>query len=167
LIKLTAPGVPDIYQGMELWDFSLVDPDNRRPVDFGLRRKLLASLESASPESILQEMESGLPKMWLIHQALWLRKKYPDLFDSGDYQPLEVKGTKSRHAIAFIRGKAVVTVCPLLILTLAGKWGNTSLTLPQGNWLNELTGDLYPGGKLLMQDIFKRFPVALLSRKAD
>lgn len=167
LIKFTAPGVPDIYQGMELWDFSLVDPDNRRPVDFGLRRELLASLEEASPEAILQGMESGLPKMWVIRQALWLRKRCPERFESAGYQPLAVQGTKAGHVVAFIRGNSVVTVCPRLIMTLAGKWEDTSLTLPQGDWLNELTGEQLRGGNLMLHDLLNLFPVALLSRKAD
>jgi (1->4)-alpha-D-glucan 1-alpha-D-glucosylmutase len=167
LIKLTAPGVPDLYQGTELWDLSLVDPDNRRPIDFSLRRELLAKLETSSPEAILEEMDSGLPKLWVIRQALWLRKRFPEQFVSADYHSLTAKGKRSHHVIAFIRGNSVVTVCPCLLMTLADKWGKTSLKLPQGNWLNEFTGDLYQGGKLLMQDLLRRFPVALLSRKAD
>src|SRR5437899_7334876 len=81
LIKLTAPGVPDIYQGNELWDLSLVDPDNRRPVDYDLRRKLLAELaQGLTPEAILRRSGEGLPKLWVTRQALHFRRRRPELF---------------------------------------------------------------------------------------
>ena len=98
LLKLTSPGVPDFYQGSELWDLSLVDPDNRRPVDYELRRRLLAELkEGRPPEAILARMDEGLPKLWLIHQGLQLRRRLPEAFGpEGDYEPLPGLGAARR-----------------------------------------------------------------------
>src|ERR1043165_9128356 len=93
LIKLTAPGVPDIYQGCELWDLSLVDPDNRRPVDFERRAALLAELDQLSLDAIFARMDEGLPKLWLIRSVLALRRARSDLFDgTADYAPASAQG---------------------------------------------------------------------------
>ena len=179
LIKLTAPGIPDIYQGSELWDMSLVDPDNRRPVDFDHRRKLLAELEGLSPndmskrsddmlkrsDDILRRMDEGLPKLWVIHQALALRKRLPAVFNSGDYHPLSPKGKMASHAIAFARGSEVVTIVPRLVWHARGRWDNTSIRLPAGNWYHELTGQEVSGNTVQFDELFNRFPVALLSRE--
>jgi (1->4)-alpha-D-glucan 1-alpha-D-glucosylmutase len=165
LIKLSAPGVPDFYQGPELWDLSLVDPDNRRPVDFALRRRLFTEVEGLSPAEILARMDEGLPKLWVIRQALGLRKRLPGHFASADYRPLIVQGNKAVHAVAFCRGEEVVTVVPRLVYTLQEAWGNTWLELTDGIWHNELTGDRVKGGRLKIEEILDRFPVALLSRQ--
>jgi (1->4)-alpha-D-glucan 1-alpha-D-glucosylmutase len=163
LIKLTAPGVPDLYQGTEIWDLSLVDPDNRRPVDYGLRRRLLAALQGATPEQILARSDEGLPKLWVIRQALALRRHRPELFSSaGDYQPLAAKGARAEHVIAFRRGGEVITVVPRLVIGLNGEWDDTALELPDGPWHNELTGDDFDG-VVLVGELLARFPVALLS----
>ncbi len=166
LLRLTAPGVPDIYQGTELWDLSLVDPDNRRPVDFDDRRRLLREVVRLSPEEILQRMDEGLPKMWLIRQTLHLRRRQPECFgEQGAYSPLVVEGEKSGHAIALMRGTEVVAVVPRLPLHLDASWGDTVLQLPTGNWHNVLTGDTEPGGEAGLASILSRFPVALMERK--
>ncbi len=102
LIKLTAPGVPDIYQGCELWDFSLVDPDNRRPVDFKLRRDLLKEAVPLSAEKIWTRRAEGLPKLWLIQKTLKLRERLPQL-PTLDYEPLFAKGMHAENVIAFLR----------------------------------------------------------------
>ena len=114
LIKLTAPGVPDIYQGNELWDMSLVDPDNRRPVDYSARRKLLADLsKTPSPEEILRRSDEGLPKLWVTRQALHFRRRRPELFGpEGDYRPIEARGAKADHVVAYSRGGGCVVVAP-------------------------------------------------------
>jgi len=165
LIKLTAPGVPDFYQGTELWDLSLVDPDNRRPVDFDLRLRLLSELKKLAPEEIIARMDEGLPKLWIIYQALGLRKQLPEVFCSGDYRPLYAPGQKADHVVVFLRGEEVVTVVPRRLLSLNGEWGETWLKLPQGHWRNHLTGDNFKGGKAMVRDILARFPVALLSKE--
>ena len=161
LIKLTAPGVPDIYQGTELWNLSLVDPDNRRPVDYEERRRLLAELRSEpSPEEILARMEEGLPKLWVIRQGLRVQP-------AGSYDPIPARGARARHAFAFSRGGEVVTVVPRLVLGLGGDWKDTALDLPAGNWRNWLTGEEVEGGEVRLADLLCRFPVALLSKHPE
>src|SRR5262245_37503179 len=164
LLKLTAPGIPDIYQGTELWDLSLVDPDNRRPVDYALRRRLLAALDGATPERIMARSDEGLPKLWVIRQALQLRRQRLEPFGAdGAYRPLVAIGARADHVVAFARGDSVVTVVPRLVMRLEGNWLNTTLELPAGTWRNELTGDVVQG-VVPLTDLLARFPVALLSR---
>lgn len=165
LLKLAAPGAPDFYQGTELWDLSLVDPDNRRPVDYELRRRLLEELgKGMSPEGILARMDEGLPKLWLIRQGLHLRRRRPEAFGPGStYEPLQVSGEKADHAVAFLRGGEVAAVVPRLAFKLGGDWGDTTLDLPEGRWRNGLTGDEVAGGRIGLKDLLARFPVALLS----
>lgn len=160
LIKLTAPGVPDFYQGSELWDYSLVDPDNRRPVDFDLRRRLLAELQAGQdPEQIWERKEEGLPKLWVIYKTLDLRRKCPQAFSpEGAYLPLAVRG---EHALGYLRGGEVAVVVPRLPASAGQNWGNTQVKLPDGNWTNELTGERVQGGWLALKDLVSRFPVCL------
>ncbi|MGZ3678251.1 MAG: malto-oligosyltrehalose synthase [Ktedonobacterales bacterium] len=169
LLKLTAPGVPDIYQGTEIWNLSLVDPDNRRPVDYDLRRRLLTDLEGATIEDIWARRDEGLPKLWLIRQALALRQRRPELFGPrATYLPLAAQGTKAAHVVAFVRTGEAVTVTPRLVLNLGGDhadWADTTLELPPGRWHNELTGDTVEGGTITLADLLRRFPVALLARE--
>jgi len=168
LIKLTAPGVPDIYQGNEIWDFSLVDPDNRRPVDFAARERLLAELKNLSVEQVWQRREEGLPKLWLIQKTLQFRRRHPELFGAeSSYEPLYAQGDKAEYIVAFIRGGRVITIAPRLVMHLANNWGNTSLNLPQGDWLNELTGENVGGGDGAAGELFRRFPVALLAKRPN
>jgi (1->4)-alpha-D-glucan 1-alpha-D-glucosylmutase len=166
LIRCTAPGVPDTYQGSEIWDLSLVDPDNRRPVDYALRRRLLDDLGAGmTPEEILARMDEGLPKLWVLQRALTLRRRLPAAFGpEGEYQPLQAEGERAGHAVAFVRGGAVVTVAPRLVLTLGGAWGDTALDLPAGRWRNELSGETVEGGAVRLAALLARFPVALLTR---
>lgn len=162
LLKLTVPGVPDIYQGTELWDHSLVDPDNRRPVDFARRRALLAELDGASPETIWARLDDGLPKLWVIRQALHLRRRRPALFRwRGGYEPLFAMGPQAERVVAFCRGGAAITVVPRLVLTL-GEWKRTTVALPPGRWRNLLTGEEWDGGTIALARLLRRFPVALL-----
>jgi (1->4)-alpha-D-glucan 1-alpha-D-glucosylmutase len=171
LLKLASPGVPDLYQGSELWDLSLVDPDNRRPVDYDLRRRLLAELKTGdstgkmTPEAILDRMDDGLPKLWLIHRALQLRRRLPDAFGpQGDYEPLQVSGPRADHAVAFARGGEVAVVVPRLPLRLGGDWQGSTVALPPGSWRNELTAEEVSGGERPVAELLARFPVALLAR---
>jgi (1->4)-alpha-D-glucan 1-alpha-D-glucosylmutase len=165
LLKLTAPGVPDFYQGSELWDLSLVDPDNRRPVDYELRRRLLADLEgNPAPETILARANEGLPKLWLIRQGLHLRRRRPELFGRGStYVPLPARGPRAEHAVAFTRCDEVVTVVPRLGMRWGGDWRETAVELPAGRWRNELTGEEVEGGAQPVATLLARFPVALLA----
>jgi (1->4)-alpha-D-glucan 1-alpha-D-glucosylmutase len=166
LLKIASPGVPDFYQGSELWDLSLVDPDNRRPVDYDLRRRLLAELKAGMPlEAILARADEGLPKLWLIHQGLQLRRRLPEAFGpEGDYAPLPVSGARAGHAVAFARGGEVAVIVPRLPLRLGGDWQGTTVTLPPGSWRNELTALEVAGGERPVAELLARFPVALLAR---
>jgi (1->4)-alpha-D-glucan 1-alpha-D-glucosylmutase len=170
LLKYTAPGVPDLYQGSELWDLSLVDPDNRRPVDYRLRKQLLGELKQMSGDDVaikvMTRADEGLPKMWTIHKALELRRERPEWFGAdADYIPLMVDGAKYDHAIAYLRGEDVVTVVPRLTVKLAGVWKDTTVTLPEGRWENRLTGARVEGGEVGIKGLLKDFPVALLVRE--
>jgi (1->4)-alpha-D-glucan 1-alpha-D-glucosylmutase len=166
LLKIAAPGVPDFYQGTEIWDLSLVDPDNRRPVDYVLRRRLLEELEKGmGPEEILARMDDGLPKLWTIRQGIRLRRSRPEAFGpDSTYEPLQVSGEKADHAVAFLRGGDVAVVVPRLGLRLEGDWGDTALDLPAGRWRNELTRDEVEGKNVSLAGLLARFPVALLAR---
>jgi (1->4)-alpha-D-glucan 1-alpha-D-glucosylmutase len=170
LLKHTAPGVPDLYQGGELWDLSLVDPDNRRPVDYVVRKRLLCELRHMSGQDIAAQVmlraDEGLPKMWTIHKALELRRERPECFGAeAEYMPLEVDGDKHDHVIAYLRGEDVVTVVPRLTLKLGGAWKDTIVVLPKGKWRNRLTGGSVEGGVITMKLLLKDFPVALLVRE--
>jgi (1->4)-alpha-D-glucan 1-alpha-D-glucosylmutase len=164
LLKLTAPGIPDLYQGTELWSLNLVDPDNRQPVDYELRRLLLADLRNATPEEVMRRSDEGLPKLWLIMQGLALRNSHPEWFDSeSSYNPLNVSGKRLSNVIAFARGKSVISIAPRLMF---GKdWGDTNVELPEGRWNNSLTGEQMCGGTTSVMQLLERFPVALLVRE--
>ena len=167
LMKHTAPGVPDLYQGGELWDLSLVDPDNRRPVDYELRTRLLADLIKLSPAEAavlaMRRAEEGLPKLWTIRQALCLRRERPKSFGAqASYIPLRVNGAKSDHLIAYLRNGEVATIVPRLVTSIGGNWDDAAVELPKGRWTNRLTGEALEGGMLGMKEAFRSFPVALL-----
>jgi len=165
LLKLTAPGVPDFYQGCELWESNLVDPDNRRPVDFTRSRALLATLDELPPAEIWARVHEGLPKLWLIRQALDLRRRRPTWFGpEGGYLPLTVSGERARHAIAFSRAGSAIACAPRLVLGLerAGGFGETWIELPPGRWSNLLSKRAHPPGRTLVAELFDPFPVALL-----
>jgi len=166
LLKNLAPGVPDLYQGGELWDLSLVDPDNRRPVDYETRRRLLGELAHLSVEDIVSRAEEGLTKMWTIYQSLHLRREHPDWFrGEATYQPLEVTGEKAAHGMAFQRGSSVVAIVPLMPYRIADRWGDTSVDLSEGTWTNRLTGESFEGGSVRLSAVFAKFPVALLVKE--
>jgi len=169
LLCLTAPGVPDLYQGSELWDLSLVDPDNRRPVDYEVRRRLLDRLEGEGERAAaaaLAEPESGLPKLLLVSRALALRAERPAVFAVGDYRPLSVTGPRAGHALGFVRGGEVAVVVPRLTLALGGEWAGTACELPPGRWADRLTGArLSGGGPVPLAELLRGFPVALLERE--
>jgi (1->4)-alpha-D-glucan 1-alpha-D-glucosylmutase len=160
LLSITLPGVPDVYQGSELWEQSLVDPDNRRPVDFGLREKLLDSLDR--PRLGVHADDPGEVKLLVTARALTLRRTRPDLFTS--YAPVAVSGSAAEHALAFDRGGAIAVVTRLPVgLTARGTWGDTTLELPPGRWTDVMTEDPVATG--VLSDILATYPVALLVRE--
>ena len=167
LLCLTAAGVPDIYQGSELWDLSLVDPDNRRPVDFPLRCRLLNELdwaEEQSAEVAWARRDEGLPKLLVVNRTLRLRAERPELFMGGSYDPLPLGGAQADHAIAFCRGGGAVTVVPRLVVGLGDDWADTRVELPPGDWTDRFTGSRHAGGEVPLARLLQGFPVALLAR---
>lgn len=185
LLKITSPGVPDFYQGTELWDFSMVDPDNRRPVDFEIRKSYLQDIKTGIQTDILQlindlltHKEDGRIKLFLIHQGLKVRKDNLAVFQQGDYLPLEIKGKFKDHIIAFARSynnQTIITIVPRFLTSLveAGNyplnqqiWDDTYIDLPSQspvNWINGITGETIAAENILyIGAALKCFPVALL-----
>jgi (1->4)-alpha-D-glucan 1-alpha-D-glucosylmutase len=164
LVQLTMPGVADVYQGCELAGFSLVDPDNRRLVDYGRRRSMLAAQDAGRARPGLDA-----EKLLVTSRALRLRRDHPDWF-AGSYARLSAAGPAGRHAVAFSRGSHAVTVATRLPARLRqrGGWGSTTLQLPEvpgvpaGRWRDVLSGAIHTGPRLLLSDVTKRLPVALL-----
>lgn len=183
-IKMTAPGVPDFYQGTEFWDLSLVDPDNRRPVDYDKRRAALKYIRKKADKNIpglitelLQTVENGRIKLFLIYRTLSARRSHPDIFQNGDYLPLEIGGVFRDHVIAFARnyqGYFAVTVAPRFLSTLVAEgeqplgeaiWQDTYVLIPENIavWDNVITSEQIRGqDKFMIGDILKHFPVAVL-----
>ena len=165
LIKLVVPGVPDLYQGTELWDLSLVDPDNRRPVDYTQRMQLLTRCRSMSAAEATADWDSGLPKLWLIDRVLSLRVAQPEEFSEGSrYQPLVAQGPHLGNLFAFRRGDNLIAAVPRLMLSIANQWEETRLPLPSGTWENIFTLETVSASVSATQ-LFGSFPVALLRKK--
>lgn len=174
LVQLTMPGAPDVYQGSELWETSLVDPDNRRPVDFDLRRRMLAEVDAAFARGELPPVDEGAAaKLLVTSRALRLRRDRPELFTR--YTPLEVVGEAARHAIAIDRGGAV-TVATRLPIGLAARagagpaasvgpeaWGDTAVLVTRMPLQDALTGRRYAGGAIRLAELLATYPVALLA----
>ncbi|HLH77355.1 MAG TPA: malto-oligosyltrehalose synthase [Candidatus Binataceae bacterium] len=166
LLKLTAPGIPDLYQGSELWDLSLVDPDNRRPVDYAARRAALDTIDRLSVAEILRRSDEGLPKLWTIVQALRLRRRHPSwLAPQASYEPIQPRGRRAAHVVGFVRGQRIAAIVPRLIIGVGGQWHDTTARIMPGHWRNVLDGEELSGGELALSELFRRFPVALLVRE--
>ncbi len=176
-IKMIAPGVPDVYQGCELWDFSLVDPDNRRPVDFERRRALLSELDSLSPEEMLARMEEGVPKLAVTRACLELRRRRRELFAASHgrapagYHALAVSGEGADYLVAFGREDQVLCIAPRLPLSSGLRYSGTVVSLPAGHFRDIVTGAecrVVDGGEDLSADeLLGRFPVAILEEQTE
>jgi malto-oligosyltrehalose synthase/4-alpha-glucanotransferase len=186
LLKFTCPGVPDIYQGTELWDLSLVDPDNRRPVDYELRKQFLDDIiatEGKNPVDLLHTLwrnrYNGQIKQWFVHTLLNYRKQDVALFEKGHYIPLEVKGAYRDHIVAFARryeAKWYLVAAPLNIALIATaqkkaataiNWKNTRIVLPAEapeQWQHSiLSAEIKPqSNEIAISEIFKELPLAIL-----
>jgi (1->4)-alpha-D-glucan 1-alpha-D-glucosylmutase len=193
LLKLTVPGVPDLYQGSELWDLSLVDPDNRRPVDWETRERALAGIErladtpdtsaAASVREWLEQADAGWIKLHVIRQCLALRRQLPDLFARSGYRPLAVRGQREQHVVAFARtqsAKTLVVVAGRLYaalteggtrMPLGEVWDDTVLELPGAatELHNTLTGErIIPAERdglpvVALRQLFATIPLAILT----
>ncbi len=176
LLRLTAPGVPDTYQGTELWDFSLVDPDNRRPVAYALPDRLLQDLKaewrsnqgrSRLLHQLLENMNDGRIKLFLTWRALTCRRDHPGLFTTGDYTPIAASGTRRDNVFAFLRThanqNALIVVPRLTLKQNEAGWRDTQLALPAGmrSWTNVLTDQRVTANGQL-SNLLADFPVAFL-----
>jgi (1->4)-alpha-D-glucan 1-alpha-D-glucosylmutase len=185
LLKIASPGVPDFYQGTELWDLSLVDPDNRRAVDFDARRQALDAMTKAKADDlsalaaeVLEKKRDGRCKLFLIQRALGARNKFPELFQSGDYLPLAVRGPFKDHLIALARRHEndwAIAIAPRLLTRLIGTeqfpigedvWQDTAIILPEGapgSWRDSITGKPVEAEKYVrVAAALAHFPAALL-----
>jgi (1->4)-alpha-D-glucan 1-alpha-D-glucosylmutase len=187
-LKLTSPGNPDIYQGTELWDFSLVDPDNRHPVDFSIRQSIISDLRLASAHplrlcsKLLENYEDARIKMWITMRAMEFRREHPALFQKGSYLPLE-NSDSNRHLCAFARvlgkeagSETAIVAVPRFAYTLMGGnllppldqiWSEATIKLPQDSpneFENIFTGERVRSkdGVLLCNELFRSFPVCVL-----
>ncbi|MGZ5135297.1 MAG: 4-alpha-glucanotransferase, partial [Flavitalea sp.] len=185
LLKFTCPGVPDVYQGCELWDFTLVDPDNRRSVDYKKRIQWLDEINTKNELSVLcAERKKGKIKLWLTQQLFKLRRQYPSLFTVGEYIPLDVKGNYNSNIIAFGRKhglSVVITVLPLHTAIISREqeclvneidWKDTKIILPEGssNEWQDLVNDTSENYKheILIAELFKELPFSILKgRQVD
>jgi (1->4)-alpha-D-glucan 1-alpha-D-glucosylmutase len=170
VLKATSPGVPDFYQGTELWDFSLVDPDNRRPVDYARRAALLGRVKTAKSSTLLRQWHDGRLKLFTTWKLLDLRARHPELFRDGTYEPLDA----GPNVVAYVRRQgddAVAVAVPRFVsrLTTPGRfplgdtWRDTTLPL-SGPWRNTFTGEAIGGEALALREVFARFPVAVLEK---
>jgi malto-oligosyltrehalose trehalohydrolase len=162
LVTLMVPGVPDVYQGSELWEQSLVDPDNRRPIDFDARGELLREVRLGLRPSRPEKLDDdGAVKLLLTHLALVLRRDRPDAVS--DYRPLLAEGSAHDHVLAFDRGRAIAVGTRLPMgLAARGGWGDTTLELPAGEWTDLLTGRSW-SGRVPLELLLSDYPVALLT----
>jgi (1->4)-alpha-D-glucan 1-alpha-D-glucosylmutase len=193
LLKLTCPGVPDFYQGSELWDFNLVDPDNRRPVDYELRKGYLARIQDCEQKGlphflneILLNAHDGRVKLYLIYRLLRVRAEYRELFRSGTYLPLTARGKHRNHIIAFARNHKnlwSVTVVPRFFTSLMNDtdiplgrriWDDTAIDIPKSApqaWSHALTGkEIQCNRRMDISTLCEEFPAAVLigsARQAD
>jgi len=186
LIKMTVPGIPDFYQGSELWDLNLVDPDNRRPVDFAGREELLNFIDNNQKdknklfEYLLSDMKNGAVKLYLIRKVMAARRRYPTLFNEGKYSHINSSGEFGKNVISFMRkneNHIAVIIAPRFItevteqnkLPLGKKiWENTFIRVPfETDKLENVITDAITGGGTTLQigEILKEFPVALLIGK--
>ncbi len=179
LIKCTAPGVPDIYQGNETWDFSLVDPDNRRPVDYERRRQMLAEIKNVAPDTLLRTWPDGRIKLFLTHRLLHFRRDHPELFREGSYAPLLAKGKHAESCLAFARehaGRWTIVLAPRLTARVGfppvGEcWGDTAIELPEaaanGHAKDLFTGHALrtEGGMLKLSDAMSVLPFAVYANE--
>jgi (1->4)-alpha-D-glucan 1-alpha-D-glucosylmutase len=181
-LKLTVPGVPDIYQGNEAWDFSLVDPDNRRPVDHAKLRALAEETKRSTPGDLLALWRTGGIKLALTQALLRFRREHAALFREGSYEPVEIEGILAQHAIGFLRSHGddrMLVLVPRFVAHLAwppvaAVWDETRVRPAAGvslggEWRNVATGATVvarPDGAIFLRDAFSDWPVAVLHRRS-
>ena len=171
LVQLTMPGVPDTYQGCEVVDLSLVDPDNRRPVDHHRSARLLRAVTSNGLDAVADGDRLDAEKLLVVHRALDVRRRHADAFrgEHASYRPV---ATTTGHAVAFARGiddepPTVITVATRLAGALEGRggWADHQIVLPEGTFTDVITGKTVEGGMVKLADLLDEAPVALLTGK--
>ncbi len=184
VLKLTSPGIPDIYQGTELWDDSLVDPDNRRLPDFDMRAEILARLDDLALPELVDTRRDGRLKLAITAALLRFRREHKQLFARGEYVPVKAEGAAAEHIVAFLRttdGAKLLVVTPRLVHRLAQAkgttvndraiWLGTSLQLPENvagtRWTNILSGETFDGDPSSVEDLFRTMPIAVLASVAE
>jgi len=174
VLKLTVPGVPDIYQGGELWDFSMVDPDNRRPVDWQMRRRLIDEVDRPRAADLSRYWQDGREKLFVTRRLLELRRSHPALFAEGDYRPIAAEEDSGDHICAFARvhgEEEIVVIVPRLVYRLyyggcSSRWGAVRIGLPPGDWRDVFTGRGQDGGRsVAVSQLLADFSVAVLSKR--
>ncbi|MBN8634246.1 MAG: malto-oligosyltrehalose synthase [Anaerolineae bacterium] len=172
LLKLTCPGVPDTYRGTESWDFSLVDPDNRRPVDYDRYRTILNEVKQLGVPSADLVHDVRI-KLFIVQAVLNFRREHPGYFGESDYEPIAVEGAKADHVIAFRRiyqGKGILVIVPRLLVGLTDGqerpptgdvWGDTRITVEGGSYRNVFTGEMIDGGQVVLSQALRYFPIGL------
>ena len=173
VLKAMSPGVPDFYQGTEVWNLSIVDPDNRRTVDYERRWAMLERLETVNdPSKLLAKWQDGMVKLFVTQRLLRLRRERDALFRGGDYTPLRTLGLRAENVVAFVRsheGQRVAVAVPRLVTRLVAPpkfpvgrrvWAETRIQLPPGDWKNTFTGERVEDGRAA--EVFATFPVAVL-----
>ncbi|MDB6003976.1 MAG: treY [Prosthecobacter sp.] len=173
VLKLTCPGVPDFYQGNELWDLSLVDPDNRRPVDFALRQQRLEEIAHAAPQEMLKQWRDGRIKLFVTHHLLKLRRERPSMFAKGSYSGIAAQGVFADKVVAFERrdGEEVLLIivprhtAEVGFPPVGNAWGNTHLVAPEtgAGWRDLFTAQEHQGETLALRDVLRELPFAVLS----
>jgi (1->4)-alpha-D-glucan 1-alpha-D-glucosylmutase len=178
ILKLTVPGVPDIYQGNEIWNYSLVDPDNRQPVDYRIRGEILQSLPTTPPAELLRQWPDGRIKLFATQRLLRFRREHPELFKQGNYVPLSLEGTFAASCVAFARqheGKRIIVVVPRVssrvgFPPVGESWQDTTIQLPEIMAPESVT-DLFtgnkigPGRSLLLSDAMSVLPFAVYANQ--
>jgi (1->4)-alpha-D-glucan 1-alpha-D-glucosylmutase len=178
VLKCTVPGVPDLYQGNEIWDFSLVDPDNRRAVDFGLRRAMMDDVAKVSYPTLLENWREGGIKLRVTRDLLTLRRRNPAVFAAGAYRPIGASGSFSGHVVAFIReheGRSILVAAPRLTSKIGAPpvgsvWDDTRLVeaASASAWRDVFTGRAFPAGEpLFLRSVFAELPFAVLQNWED
>jgi (1->4)-alpha-D-glucan 1-alpha-D-glucosylmutase len=166
-LLLTCPGVPDIYQGTEVWDLSLVDPDNRRQISFASQWALLADVAEGGPAAALARDDAGGPKIWMIAKLLAHRRASPNCYDrTAGYEPIEVYGPHADRFVAFTRSGRIAVIVPRLVTSKADPWTGTEVALPPGQWVSVLTDEHFSSGNVRAAALLRRFPVQVLARAA-
>jgi (1->4)-alpha-D-glucan 1-alpha-D-glucosylmutase len=164
VLKMSVPGVPDIYQGQEVFRYDLTDPDNRRAIDFSELENKLSQVEKSQCSDLLRKSDADFRKLYVTYKLLHLRREFPEWFGcEAAYTPVHAIGEHADRVFAFMRGAHVLVAVPRLHANLGDNWGDTRLELPSGTWENVLCGATIERG--IASELFAELPVAVLVQR--